>query len=88
MTKKQEELNFDIDYDMFETVEIIKIVEFFNLIESTKHKNISTKLLKEKYREYQNILRSKTLEKKYDEMLFKRCGVSIYKVMKQVLGNK
>ena len=61
---------YKIDYDLFQALEIIKIIEFFNLIEQTKRKKISKQLLVEKYREYQNILRSKTLEKQYDKMLF------------------
>lgn len=76
---------YKIDYDLFQALEIIKIIEFFNLIEQTKRKKISKQLLVEKYREYQNILRSKTLEKQYDKMLFEKSGVSIYKVMQSIM---
>lgn len=76
---------YEIDYDLFQALEIIKIIEFFNLIEQTKRKKISKQLLVEKYREYQNILRSKTLEKQYDKMLFEKSGVSIYRVMQSIM---
>ena len=76
---------YKIDYDLFQALEIIKIIEFFNLIEQTKRKKISKQLLVEKYREYQNILRSKTLEKQYDKMLFEKSGVSIYRVMQSIV---
>ncbi len=78
---------YKIDYDMFSALEIIKIIEFFNLIEQTKVKKIPKKTLIEKYREYQNILRSKTLEKKYDKMLEEKSHISIYRVMKSILEN-
>lgn len=76
---------YKIDYDLFQALEIIKIIEFFNLIEQTKRKKVSKQLLVEKYREYQNILRSKTLEKQYDKMLFEKSGVSIYRVMQSIM---
>lgn len=76
---------YKIDYDLFQALEIIKIIEFFNLIEQTKRKKVSKQLLVEKYREYQNILRSKTLEKQYDKMLYEKSGVSIYRVMQSIV---
>ena len=45
-----------IDYDMFTTLEIIKIIEFFKLIEQTKTKSFKPDFLVSKYREYQNII--------------------------------
>ena len=77
--------NFDIDYDMFTTLEIIKIIEFFNLIISTKTKKVSKELLVTKYREYQNIINNKAMEKKYDKMLEEKEQVSIYRTMKNLL---
>lgn len=80
--------NYKIDYDLFETLEIIKIIEFFRLIESTKTKPVNKDLLLTKYREYQNILCSKTLEKQYDKMLFEKSRISIYRVMEPILKGK
>lgn len=71
------EKEYKIDYDMFNVAEIIKIIEFFRLIESTKKKRVKKEILLEKYREYQNILNNKALEKKYDKMLFDKSGISL-----------
>lgn len=78
---------YKIDYELFDVGEIVKIIEFFRLIESTKNKKINKDLLIEKYNEYRNILRSKSLEKKYDKMLFEKSQVSIYQVMKRYIEN-
>ena len=77
--------DYKIDYEMFSTIEIIKIIEFFQLIEKTPSKKVSKNLLITKYREYQNILRNKSLEKQYDKMLYEKSHISIYQVMKSVL---
>lgn len=78
--------NYVIDYDLFTTLEIIKIIEFFKLIEQTRTKVIKPEILLSKYREYQNIINNKSLEKKYDKMLFKKSKVSIYQVMKPIIN--
>ncbi|HNZ50016.1 MAG TPA: UPF0223 family protein [Bacilli bacterium] len=74
---------YRIDYDMFTTAEIVKIFAFFALIESTKKRSVSPSLLVEKYQEYRTILNNKSLEKKYDKMLFTNTKVSIYETIKQ-----
>lgn len=79
------EKEYKIDYDMFSVLEICKIIEFFRLVESTKHKRVNKEILVQKYREYQNILRNKSLEKKYDTMLFEKSGISYYSLMKNLL---
>lgn len=78
--------NYVIDYDLFTTFEIIKIIEFFKLIEQTRTKVIKPEILLSKYREYQNIINNKSLEKKYDKMLFEKSKVSIYQVMKPIIN--
>ena len=82
---KEQEFNYEIDYDMFSTIEIVKIIEFFRLIESTKTKKVNSKTLIDKYHEYQNILNNKSLEKKYDKMLQKKSNVSIWDTVKSYL---
>lgn len=76
---------YKIDYDMFNTIEIIKILEFFHLIEKTKYQRVNKELLKEKYNEYRSILNNKALEKQYDKMLYEKSKVSIYQTMKNIL---
>lgn len=75
---------YKIDYDMFTVEEIIKIFNFFRLIEQTKFRKISRQILTDEYRGYRNIINNKALEKKYDKMLFDKSGVSIYQVMKKL----
>lgn len=82
---KEQEYNYEIDYDMFSTIEIVKIIEFFRLIESTKTKKVNSKTLVDKYHEYQNILNNKSLEKKYDKMLQKKSNISIWDAVKSYL---
>lgn len=77
--------NYEIDYDLFTTLEIIKIVEFFKMIEQTKTRSFKPEILLTKYREYQNIINNKSLEKKYDKMLYNKSKVSIYEVMKPII---
>lgn len=76
---------YKIDYDMFSTLEIIKILQFMQLVESTKNKKVSKSLLLAKYKEYRSILNNKSLEKKYDRLLREKSGVSIYQVMKEII---
>lgn len=74
--------DYEIDFDLFNTLEIVKIFTFFELIEATKKKSISKELLNKKYKEYKVIINNKTLEKKYDKMFQKITGMSIYKTMR------
>jgi uncharacterized protein YktA (UPF0223 family) len=84
MKNKESTKTYDIDYDMFTVEEIVKIVNFFKLIEGSKTKKIDKDILKRNYNEYRNIINNIALEKKYDKMLFKKCGVSIYRVIKNL----
>lgn len=86
---KQEEMKeYEIDYEMYDTLELVKIFEFFSLIEKTKTKKVSKTLIREKYQEYRNIVRNKALEKKYDQMLQEKSKVSIWEVVKNATEAK
>ena len=88
--KKTNEIikEYAIDYDMFTVEEIIKIVNFFKIIENiNKNRRYKKDEVIEKYNEYRNILNNKSLEKQYDKMMEKRSNVSIYQTMKMVLEN-
>jgi uncharacterized protein YktA (UPF0223 family) len=76
--------NYDIDYDLYSVDEIIKIINFFKLIESAKTKMVDKDILIRKYNEYRNILNNISLEKQYDKMLYEKCGVSIYQTIKKL----
>lgn len=82
---KEKESNYKIDFDMFNTLEIVKIIEFFKLIETTKTRKVSPTTLVTRYREYQSIINNKSLEKKYDKMLLEKSNVSIYQTVKPYL---
>ncbi|NLD26508.1 MAG: UPF0223 family protein [Acholeplasmataceae bacterium] len=75
---------YKIDYDLFSVEEIIKIINFFRLIELTKTKKINKDLIIERYHEYRNTLNNIALEKQYDKMLYQKSGVSIYETIKNL----
>lgn len=86
--KKTNEIikEYAIDYDMFTVEEIVKIVNFFKIIENiNKNRRYKKDEVIEKYNEYRNILNNKSLEKQYDKMMEKRSNVSIYQTMKIVM---
>lgn len=75
---------YKIDYQLFTAQELIRIIEFFKLIEDTKTKKINKDFLINKYNEYRAIINNKSLEKQYDKMLFKKSKVSIYQTIKNL----
>lgn len=79
------EKEYKIDYTLFTVYEIVRIVDFFQLIEQTKTKRIDPSLLKARYIEYRNIINNISLEKQYDKMLYEKSKVSIYQVMKNLV---
>ncbi|HKM29693.1 MAG TPA: UPF0223 family protein [Bacilli bacterium] len=79
------EKDYEIDFDMFETIEIVKIIDFFVLIEQSYKKKLSKQTMIDSYREYRQILNNKALEKKYDKMLYDKAKISIYQTMKKYL---
>lgn len=79
-----EEFSYDIDYDIFTTDEIVKIIGFYqNVMKYQKHK-INKKELKESYLVYRNIINSISLEKKYNKNFFDKTGISIYHLIKSL----
>ena len=87
--EKLELKEYTIDYDMFSLEEIVKIIAFFELIEKiNKKKKYDKAKAIEKYNEYRSILNNKSLEKKYDKMLEKLTGASIYHTMKEIMNDE
>lgn len=82
--KHEQELAMNIDYDLFTTEEIVKIFNFYSLMERTKHQNIKSEIILESYHEYKNIINNISLEKKYDQNFFKITGISIYQTIKRL----
>lgn len=78
---QQDQYSYDIDYDIFTTEEIIKIINFYQDVHKyVKHK-ISYDTLKESYNVYRNIINSIALEKKYNKAFFDKTKISIYHLM-------
>lgn len=80
----RKDLSYEIDYELFTTEEIIKIINFYNHIVKYENSTYPTTDLKKEYREYQNIINNKSLEKKYDSMFQKATGVSIFLLMRDL----
>lgn len=83
----EEEYDFNLDYDMFTTEEIVKIYNFYKLV-IRNHKNIKRKdqILSE-YDNYRKIINNKALEKKYDKNFEQKTGISIYHLIKELKEN-
>ena len=80
----ESQYDFEIDYDLFNTEEIVKIFNFFGLILKNAKHPVNKKELLDSYREYRNILNNKTLEKQYDKNFEKKTGISIYKTIQSI----
>lgn len=85
--KYEQEIALNIDYDLFTTEEIVKIFNFYSLIESTKHHLVKKEKLLESYNEYRKIINNVSLEKKYDKSFFEATGISIYHTIKTLKEN-
>jgi len=77
--KHEQQMALIIDYDLFTTDEIVKIFNFYALIEESAHKNINRELIINAYKEYKTIINNQSLQKKYDKNFEKVSGISIYK---------
>lgn len=84
--KHEQELAMNIDYDLFTTEEIVKIFNFYSLMERTKNQKVNKETILESYYEYKNIINNLSLEKKYDQNFFKITGISIYQTIKRLEG--
>jgi uncharacterized protein YktA (UPF0223 family) len=73
------DINYPIDYDMFTTTEVIKLINFYNLMLYAERYPYS-KIL-EGYQEYRKTINSIALEKKYDAQFEKETGISIYRTV-------
>jgi len=75
---------YPIDYDLYTNEEIVKLIEFFALIEDANEKK--TKVTREQliaaYKQYSRIVNSKSLEKEQDKKFEQASGYSIYQTMK------
>ena len=76
--------DFDIDFEMFNTMEIIKIYNFYSSVNRYHKSNKNPEELYKEYLEYKNTINSLMLEKKYDKSFEKHYGYSIYQTIQEV----
>ena len=84
-TTNDDQILFDIDYDMFTTDEIIKIYNFYNLMIKHHKKPMNKDKVLAAYREYKNIINNISLEKKYNKEFEKCTGISIYQEINKLI---
>ena len=75
---------YEIDYDLFTVEEIIKIIQFYQLMGQYKNNNVSKQKIKEAYLEYKNIINNLSLEKRYNENFYQKTDISIYQTIKSI----
>lgn len=75
---------YEIDYDLFTVEEIIKIIQFYQLMGQYKNNKVSKQKIKEAYLEYKNIINNLSLEKHYNENFYQKTGISIYQTIKSI----
>ena len=75
---------YEIDYDLFTVEEIIKIIQFYQLMGQYKNNKVSKQKIKEAYLEYKNIINNLSLEKRYNENFYQKNGISIYQTIKSI----
>ena len=81
---KENNDSYNIDYDMFTTEEMIKIINFYNNVEKYVKPKISFETLKTSYIEYRITVNSIALEKRYNNNFYDKTGISIYHLMKNL----
>jgi len=83
---EESKYEFDIDYDIFTTDEIVKIYNFYGMVIKFNHgsKMYSKSQILEGYNEYRRIINSIMIEKRYDKKFEEKTGKSIYKTIKEI----
>lgn len=76
------ETAYPIDYDAYDTQEIIVLVEFLAALEDF-HENPSMphEPLLEQYKHFRNIINNQAEEKRIDNAFYKQTGIRIYQTM-------
>ncbi len=76
---------YPIDFDLFNSEEVIIIIDFLSLIEDINEKQkIDKNLVLKKYSVYRKLINSVSLEKKMDRDFLKVSGYSIYNTIKKL----
>lgn len=74
---------YPIDYELYSKEEIIELIDFLQAVETANESTIDSKVLMSKYKRYQTIIRSKSMEKQIDKAFEKASGYSVYQTIKK-----
>ena len=75
--------NYPIDYDLYNSEEVIKLVEFYALIEDANERKVNKETLIKKYNEFRKLVNSISIEKQIDKEFEKLSGYSIFKTIQK-----
>jgi len=78
-----EEYSYPIDVD-WTTEEVIVVVEFFEAVEAAFDKGINSRVLKERYNSFKNVVPSKAEEKTIFRDFKQSSGLEAYQAVKQL----
>lgn len=90
MKKKQNTNNtvteeiVNIDFDLFNTEELVIIFSFYNLMQKNKKHSVKPQILLDAYQNYRNTINSIALEKRYNKEFEEKTGISIYHTIKKL----
>lgn len=76
--------SYPIDYETYSPEEVVKLVEFYALIEDANEKKVNKDVIISKYNEFRKIVNSIATEKQIDKEFEKLSGYSIYKTIKKL----
>lgn len=76
---------YPIDYELFTSEEVAKIIEFLSLIEDANERKVKVDpiVLSKKHQEFRKIINSIAMEKQIDRDFKKVSGYSIYQTIKK-----
>ena len=79
-------MEYPIDYSLYDTEEIVIIVNFLNLLEQYQidKKYVEKDNLLQAYFDFNRIINNKSEEKKIDQAFEKQTGISIYHTIKEI----
>lgn len=76
--------SYPIDYDLYSPEEVIKLVEFYALVEDANEGKSKKELVLKKYNEFRKIVNSISMEKQIDREFEKISGYSIFKTIQKL----
>ncbi len=75
--------SYPIDYDLYNPDEVIKLVEFYALVEDANEGKVNKEILIKTHNEFRKIINSVSTEKQIDKEFEKLSGYSIYKTIQK-----